>query len=122
MNLAHNCVDRWAERTPDAIAVVWEGEEGAVRRVTYRELRELADRLANGLGRSGSATGDAVGIFLPMSPETVAAAWPARSSGRSGCRSSRGTAPTRWPTRLNDAGAKVLITADGFPREASSYR
>lgn len=43
VNLAHNCVDRWAERTPDAVAVIWEGEEGKVRRVTYRELRELSE-------------------------------------------------------------------------------
>ncbi|HEY7755444.1 MAG TPA: acetyl-coenzyme A synthetase N-terminal domain-containing protein, partial [Actinomycetota bacterium] len=53
VNLAHDCVDRWAERTPDAEAVIWEGEEGDVRRVTYRELREIADALANGLASLG---------------------------------------------------------------------
>jgi acetyl-CoA synthetase len=73
VNLAHDCVDRWAERTPDAIAVIWEGEEGGVRRVTYRELRELSDRLANGLASLGIGERDVVGIFLPMSPEAVVA-------------------------------------------------
>jgi len=75
LNLAHNCVDRWAERTPDALAVVWEGEEGpdAIRRVTYAELRELADRLAGGLRSLGVGSGDAVGILLPNSPQAVVA-------------------------------------------------
>lgn len=73
VNLAHNCVDRWAERTPEAVAVLWEGEEGSVRRVTYRELREMTDRLAKGLASLGVGDGVAVGIFLPMSPEAVAA-------------------------------------------------
>ena len=71
VNLAHACVDRWAERTPDAIAVVWEGEEATSRRLTYRELREQADALAAGLRAMGVRSRDAVGIFLPPSPEAV---------------------------------------------------
>src|ERR687891_295155 len=49
INLAHVTCDVWAERTPDRVAVISEGEDGEVRRVTYRELREMADRLAHGL-------------------------------------------------------------------------
>src|SRR5918996_537364 len=97
INLAHNCVDRWAERTPEAVAVLWEGEDGEVRRVTYRQLREMADRLAHGLEGLGVRERDAVGIFLPMAPETVAATWPAPSSAPSTCRSSPATPPTPWP-------------------------
>src|ERR671925_2106012 len=52
-NLAHNCVDRWAERTPEASAVLWEGEDSSTRRVSYRELRDMADRLAHGLQSIG---------------------------------------------------------------------
>ena len=46
INLAHNCVDKWAERTPDATAILWEGEDGAVREVSYAELRRMSDALA----------------------------------------------------------------------------
>src|SRR5262249_24667878 len=73
INLAHSCVDRWAERTPDKVAVLWEGEDGATRAVTYAELREMADRAAHGLRGLGVEAGDTVGIFMPMAPETVAA-------------------------------------------------
>jgi acetyl-CoA synthetase len=116
VNLAHDCVDRWAERTPDAIAVIWEGEEGAVRRVTYRELRELSDRLANGLASLGIGERDAVGIFLPMSPEAVVAVMACSKLGAVWLPIFSGFGPDAIATRLNDAGAKVLITADGFPR------
>src|SRR5919197_4435014 len=73
INLAHNCVDRWAERTPDKVAVIWEGEDGEVRRVSYRELRRMADQLAGGLRELGVKQYDNIGIFMPMAPETVAA-------------------------------------------------
>jgi acetyl-CoA synthetase len=116
VNLAHNCVDRWAERTPDAVAVMWEGEEGATRRVTYRELRELSDRLANGLVSLGIGEGDAVGIFLPISPEAVVAVMACSKLGAVWLPIFSGFGADAIATRLNDAGAKLLITADGFPR------
>jgi acetyl-CoA synthetase len=115
-NLAHNCVDRWAKETPDAIAVVWEGEDGAVRRVTYRELREMADRLANGLRSLGVREGDAVGIFMPMAPEIVAATLACAKLGAVYLPIFSGYAADAVATRLNDAKAKVLLTADGFLR------
>ena len=72
-NLASACVDRWATETPTADAVVWEGEEGEVRTWTYADLRGQADGLAAVLRERGVGRGDAVGIFLPMLPETIAA-------------------------------------------------
>ena len=116
VNLAHDCVDRWAERTPDAVAVLWEGEEGTVRRVTYLELREMSDRLANGLASLGVGEGDAVGIFLPMSPEAVASVMACAKLGAIFLPVFSGFAADAVAVRLNDAGAKALITADGFPR------
>jgi acetyl-CoA synthetase len=116
VNLAHNCVDRWAERTPDKVAVAWEGEEGSVRHVTYRELRELSDRLAHGLRSLGVSKGDTVGIFMPMAPETVAATMACAKLGAIYLPIFSGYGAAAVATRLKDAEAKVLITADGFTR------
>jgi acetyl-CoA synthetase len=115
-NLAHTCVDRWAETTPDAVAVIWEGEDGSVRRVSYRELREMADRLANGLRSLGIGEGDAVGIFMPMAPETVAATLACAKLGAVYLPIFSGYAADAVATRLRDAEAKVLLTSDGFLR------
>src|SRR5688572_10193500 len=116
INLAHVTCDRWAERTPGAVAIIWEGEDGAVRSVTYRELREMADRLAGGLASLGVDTGDAVGIFMPMAPETVAATLACAKLGAIYLPIFSGYAADAVATRLEDAEAKVLITADGFNR------
>ncbi|TMK32029.1 MAG: AMP-dependent synthetase, partial [Actinobacteria bacterium] len=120
VNLAHDCVDRWAERTPDAVAVVWEGEEGEARRVTYRELRELCDRLANGLASLGIQRGDAVGIFLPMSPEAVVAVMACAKLGAIWLPIFSGFGADAVAQRLRDARATLLITADGFPRRGKT--
>ena len=116
INLAGNCVDRWAERTPDAVAVIWEGEDGEVRRVTYPELRRTADRLANGLRSLGVARGDAIGIFMPMAPETVAAVMACAKLGAIFLPIFSGFGAEAVASRLQDAGAKVVITADRFLR------
>jgi acetyl-CoA synthetase len=116
INLAHVCVDTWADRTPEAAAVLWEGEDEQVRRLSYRELREMADRLAHGLTSLGVVAGDVVGIFMPMAPEIVAATLACAKVGAVYLPIFSGYAPDAVATRLNDAGAKVLITADGFLR------
>ena len=118
-NLAHNCVDKWAERTPEAPAIVWEGEDGEVRRVTYRDLREMADRLAHGLRSLGVEEGNAVGIYLPMAPETVAATLACAKLGAVYLPIFSGYAADAVATRLQDADAKVVITSDGFLRRGS---
>lgn len=116
LNLAHNCVDRWAVAAPDRPAVVWEAEEGATRIVSYRELREMANRLANGLRSLGVGKGDAVGIFMPMSPEIVAATLACAKLGAIYLPIFSGYAADAAAVRLADAGAKVLLTADGYFR------
>jgi len=116
VNLAHNCVDRWAERTPHAPAIAWEGEEGTTRRVSYRELREASDRLANGLAALGVRSLDAVGIFLPPTPEAVVAVMACSKLGAVWLPLFSGFGADAVTKRLEDAEATVLITADGFPR------
>jgi acetyl-CoA synthetase len=116
INLAHNCVDRWAERTPDRVAVRWEGEEPGSRAVTYAELREMSDRLAHGLSSLGVQDGDTIGIFLPMAPETVAATLACAKLGAIYLPLFSGYGADAVATRLRDAGCTVLITADGTTR------
>jgi acetyl-CoA synthetase len=116
INLAHNCLDRWAERTPDKPAVAWEGEEGDARLVTYAELLAMTNRLANGLRALGVQNGDRVGIFMPMAPEIVAATLACAKLGAIYLPCFSGYAAEAVATRLQDAEATVLITADGVTR------
>jgi acetyl-CoA synthetase len=120
LNLAHNCVDRWAERTPHSLALIWEGEDGEVRRVTYEQLRLETDRLAHALVALGIGPGDTVGIFLPMAPETVAATLACAKVGAVYVPIFSGFGPEAVATRLADARARVLLTADGFLHRGSA--
>src|SRR5206468_5551272 len=97
-------------------AVLWEGEEGEVRRVSYGELQAMANRLAHGLRDMGIGRGDTVGIFMPMAPETVAATLACAKLGAIYLPIFSGYAADAVATRLQDAEAKVLITADGTTR------
>jgi acetyl-CoA synthetase len=119
VNLAHNCVDRWAERTPRKPAVVWEGEDGEVRRVSYRDLRAMADRLAGGLRTLGVSPGDTVGIFMPMAPEIVAATLACAKLGAIYVPIFSGYGADAVAKRLQDSGAALLITADGSYRRGT---
>ncbi|MBW3556336.1 MAG: AMP-binding protein [Actinobacteria bacterium] len=116
LNLAHVCVDRWAAIGGDRPAVVWEGEDGTVRRWTYGELRREADGLAGQLQAGGVGAGDAVGIFLPMIPETVAALVAVMKLGARFLPLFSGYGPEAVAGRLRDAEAKALVTADGTYR------
>ena len=117
VNLAHQCVDRWAVATPEAPAVVWEGEDGAVRTWSYADLRRECDRLARALRRLGVESGEAVGIFLPMLPETVAAVMACSKIGAVWVPIFSGFGPDAIAVRLADAGVKVILTADAFLRK-----
>ena len=117
INLADACVDRWADGTPDADAVIWEGDDEEVRRATYRELRVLTDRLANGLFQLGVRPRDTVGIFMPMAIETVAAVMACSKIGAVWVPIFSGFGPDAVASRLADAGAAVLITANAFLRK-----
>jgi acetyl-CoA synthetase len=118
-NLARQCVDRWAGRTPDAPAVVWEGEDGDVRAATYRELRERTDALARALIDLGVHEGDRVAIYLPMAIETVAAVMACAKLGAIFVPIFSGFGPDALATRLADAECRVLITANGSLRKGA---
>ena len=116
LNLAQVCLDRWAAEAPDRPAVVWEGEDGEVRRLTYAGLRAEVDAMARLLEGRGVAAGDRVGVFLPMVPETVATVLAVAKLGAVFLPLFSGFGADAIATRLQDAGASVLVTADGFLR------
>jgi len=118
-NVARQCVDRWAERTPDAPAVVWESEDGDVRTATYHELRERTDTLARALLTLGVHDGDRVGIYLPMAIETVVAVMACAKIGAIFVPVFSGFGPDALATRLADAECHVLITANGSLRKGA---
>jgi acetyl-CoA synthetase len=119
-NLAAACVDRWASETPEAEAVRWEGEDGDIRVLTYAELARHVDGLAALLRERGIGVGDAVGIFLPMLPETVVAAMAVAKLGAVFLPIFSGYGADAIAVRLEDAGAKALLCADGFWRRAKA--
>ncbi len=116
INIAHNCVDKHTQTRPEKLALIWEGEDGTVRRLTYRELYEQTNRLANALKKLGLAKGDRVGIFMPMLPETVMALFACAKIGAIFTPIFSGFGAQAVAARLNDCEAKLLITADGFYR------
>jgi acetyl-CoA synthetase len=118
-NAAAACVDRWAETSPAAVALVWEGEDGEVRELTYHQLRGQVDALAALLERQGLGQGDVVGIFLPMVPEVVVSAMAVAKIGATFLPLFSGYGADAVAVRLVDAGAKALVTADGFLRRGS---
>jgi acetyl-CoA synthetase len=112
-NVASMCVDA---RADDQQAVVWEGEDGGTRALTGEELRALTDRIASGLQARGVGEGDAVGLFCPMVPETVAALFAIAKLGAMFLPIFSGYGPDAVAIRLEDARAVALVTADGFTR------
>ncbi|ADR36927.1 AMP-dependent synthetase and ligase [Oceanithermus profundus DSM 14977] len=117
LNLAHNATTRHAtgERARQ-LALIWEGENGAVVRLTYRELDRQVAQAASALRELGVGRGDRVGLFLPMLPETAVAFLAVARIGAIAIPIFSGYGAEATATRLADAGAKLLVTADGFLR------
>lgn len=119
LNLAHNAVFRHLETRPDAPALVWEGEDGSSRTLSFTELAAEVRAAMRTLSALGVSRGDRVGLFLPMLPETAVATLAVAALGAIFVPIFSGYAAEAAATRLNDAGAKILVTADGFDRRGS---
>ncbi|MDQ3670201.1 MAG: AMP-binding protein, partial [Actinomycetota bacterium] len=116
LNVAWNCVHRWGERRPKAAGAVFAGEDGSRRSLTFAELSREVTRLAEGLAALGVGRGDAVAIFLPMSPEVAIASHACAHLGAVQVPIFSGFAAPAVAARLRDADAKVIVTADGSLR------
>ena len=117
INLVYNTVDRHASSVlASNNALIWEGEDGEVRHITYRELSIEVNKVANGLTEMGIGPGDTVGVYMPMVPEAVVAAYACAKIGAIYLPIFSGFGAPAVATRLNDARCKLLFTADGFYR------
>jgi acetyl-CoA synthetase len=120
-NYVTSALDRHAagpdgERT----ALIWEADDGAVRRLTFRELQAETNRLANALRQLGVERGDRVGVFMPMLPETVAAVLALGKLGAIFLPMFSGFGPEALGSRLHDGEASLLITVDGALRRGKT--
>ncbi|GAA4785189.1 acetate--CoA ligase [Microbacterium gilvum] len=114
LNIAYNCLDRHVEAgNGDRVALLWEGEPGDERRVTYAELTEEVKRLANVLTELGIGEGDRVALYLPMIPEAIASMLAVARIGAIHSVVFGGFSADSLRSRIDDAGAKLVITADG---------
>jgi acetyl-CoA synthetase len=117
LNIVHNCLDKYIGKPAEnQKALIWEGEQGDSRKLSYKELFQEVNRCANALRELGLGKGDAVGLFMPMTPEIVIAMLAIVKIGGIILPLFSGYGVSAVVTRLADADAKALFTADGFFR------
>src|ERR1700681_2668442 len=117
LNIAHNCLDRWAES--GGVACIWEGESGETQSLTFGELRNQADRIANGLVALGLEPGDRVALCMPMVPEILSILYACFKAGLTAVPIFSGFGSGAIATRLEDSVARILFTADSMERRAN---
>ncbi len=122
LNVAHNCLDRHVHAGRGGkIAIHWEGEPGDTRAITYQTLLDEVSQFANVLKNLGVDKGDRVNIYLPMIPEAVVAMLACARIGAAHSVVFGGFSSQSLSDRINDAQAKVLITADGGYRRGEVF-
>ncbi len=117
MNIVHNMLDKYAGTPTDSkIAIKSETEDGTIRTLTYKELREEVNKMATALRSLGLGKGDAIGVFMPMVPEIVIAMLAIIKIGGIFLPLFSGFGASAIVSRLRDADAKALFTAAGTYR------
>ncbi len=122
LNVAYNCLDRHVEAgNGSKVAIHWEGEPGDTRTLTYAWLLDEVQKFSNVLKALGVQKGDRVNIYLPMIPEAVVAMLACARIGAAHSVVFGGFSSQALADRINDAEAKVLITADGGYRRGEVF-
>ena len=122
LNITEMCLDRWqTDDMKDQPAVVWEGEEGEREELTFEELFQEVEEVAEGLRVLGFGKGDAIGIHLPMLPETVVALLAINRIGAISVPVFSGYGVEAISSRLNAVKAKALFTCEGFQRRGKIF-
>jgi len=123
LNLSHNCVDRHAlGARKDKVALLWEGEPGEVRRITYGELHEQVQRFANVLKGLGIKRGDRVAVYMGMCPELAIALLACARIGAIHSVIFGGFAAHAISDRVNDSGCVAILTQDTSYRRGSEVK
>jgi acetyl-CoA synthetase len=122
INVAYNCLDRHVEAgLGDRVALHFEGEPGDSRSITYRELTDDVRKAANLLSRLGVGHGDRVAIYMPLIPEAVVAMLACARVGAIHSVVFGGFSAESLRARIDDAEAKLVITADGGYRKGAAF-
>ena len=116
LNVSANCLDVHLAERGDKTAIIFEGEGGDKRKLSYRELTAEVCRFANALKSQGVQSGDRVVLYMPMVPEAVIAMQACARIGAVHSVVFGGFSANSLRDRINDAGARVVITADGGHR------
>ncbi|GAA2063267.1 acetate--CoA ligase [Streptomyces albiaxialis] len=121
LNVAYNCVDRHVEAgRGDRVAIHFEGEPGDTRSLTYADLQREVSKAANALTELGVQAGDRVAVYMPMIPETIVAMLACARIGAPHSVVFGGFSADALATRIEDADARVVITADGGYRKGGA--
>lgn len=113
INVSYNCIDRHLKDKADKTAIIFEGEQGDNRLLTYQTLHDEVCEFANAMKAHGIEKGDRVVIYMPMIPEAVVAMQACARIGAIHSVVFGGFSAASLKDRIEDAGAKALITADG---------
>ncbi len=122
-NVSYNCLDRHLTTSrKNKLAILWEGEPGDQRMITYQELHRLVCRFANALKGRGLKTGDRAVIYMPMVPELPVALLACARLGIIHSVVFGGFSAEALKARIQDLDAQVVITADGGWRRGKEVR
>jgi acetyl-CoA synthetase len=123
LNIAYNCLDRHVQTwRRNKAALIWEGEPGEQRTLTYGQLLREVSRFANVLKRVGVERGDRVALYMPLIPELAIAMLACARIGATHSIIFGGFSSTALIDRINDAGCKLVVTADGGFRRGAELK
>src|SRR5689334_3608107 len=123
LNVSYNCLDRhlstWRK---NKAAIIWEGETGEIKTITYLQLHQEVSRFANVLKSLGVQTGDRVALYMPLVPALAVAMLACTRIGATHTVIFGGFSADAIRDRVNDCGCKLIITADGGYRRGSEIK
>ena len=123
INISYNCLDRHLDSwRKNKAAIIWEGEPGEVRTLTYLQLHNEVCKFANVLKKLGVQTGDRVALYMPLVPELAIAMLACSRIGAPHTVIFGGFSADAIRDRVNDCQCKVIVTADGGYRRGSEIK